>query len=108
MLAVNSVLLLGSSKDLSKWTVAYPGRWHSKRPADTIPECEELAIVVVVEEMVVGVVGGAIDVRLDGVGYAIVAVMDRHSPQVHKDEQEQVRVLVEWKYKRVQVVRAAL
>lgn len=57
---------------------------------NSVPQSEKLAIIIVVEQVVISVVGRAIDERFQGEGHSVVTVMDRHRPNVHKHKQTQV------------------
>lgn len=76
--------------------------------SQTVPQCEVLAVVVVEEEVVVGVVSGAIDCAGQGSGDAVVAVVDRDGPDVDKHIEGQVEHLVEREQEGVDVVRQPL
>ena len=75
---------------------ALPGqrRRVAVRAADVVPQGEVLAVVVVEEEVVVRVVGGAVDERLEQAGHAVVSVVDGDGPHVDEDVQAQVQHLV--------------
>ena len=83
-------LLLLQSQDLIQWPLSFIGTGVSEGPPDAIPQCKELAIVVVVEEVVVGVMSAAIDIRLQESWDAVVGVVYGHSPDVDEDEEAQV------------------
>eukprot|EP00053_Salpingoeca_punica_P016287 m.153127 g.153127 ORF g.153127 m.153127 type:complete len:383 (-) comp16931_c0_seq2:181-1329(-) len=75
---------------------------------DAIPQREVLAVVVVEEEVVVRVVGRAVDNGLEAVRHAVVAVVDRGAPQVDNHKEHEVEALVQREDKRVEVVGRAL
>lgn len=66
----------GSVTDLVLWTFTHQGRWVPVRAPQTVPQCEVLAVVVLKEQVVVGVVGGAIDDTGQSGGHAVVAIVD--------------------------------
>lgn len=78
------------------------------RAPQTVPQCEVLAVVVVKEEVVVGVVGGAVDDTGQSGGHTVVAIVDRNGPDVDKDVEGQVQNLMEGEEEGVEVVREAL
>lgn len=106
----SSLLLLpaGSSWDLLPWALAHQGRRVPVRAPQPVPQREVLAVVVLKEQVVVGVVGGAVDDAGQGGGHAVVAVVDGNGPDVDKDVEEQVEELVEGEEEGVEVVREAL
>ena len=67
-----------------------------KGSAQSVPQRRVLAVVVVVVDMVVHVMGGSIHQRLQEGGYSKVAVVNRHGPNVHKDVQVDVGHLGVW------------
>lgn len=69
-----------------------------------VPQREVLPVVVVEEEVMVGVVGGAVDDAREGVGDAVVAVVDGDGPDVDEDVKEQVENFVEGEEEGVDVV----
>lgn len=73
-----------------------------------VPQSEILAVVVVKEQVVVGVVGRAVDHVGEGGGDAVVAIVDGDGPDVDENIEDQVEHLVEWKEEGVDVVREAL
>lgn len=76
--------------------------------AHAVPQREVLAVVVVEEQVVVGVVGGAVDDAGQGVGHAVVAVVDGDGPDVDEDVERQVEQLVQREQEGVDVVGQAL
>lgn len=76
--------------------------------AQAVPQGEVLPVVVVEEEVVVGVVGGAVDDAGERVGDAVVAVVDGDGPDVDEDVEEQVEDFVEGEEEGVDVVGEAL
>lgn len=78
------------------------------RAPQAVPQREVLAVVVVKEEVVVGVVGGAVDDAGQSGGHAVVAVVDRNGPDVDENVEEQVEELVEGEEEGVEVVGEAL
>lgn len=78
------------------------------RAPQTVPQREVLAVVVLKEEVVVGVVGGAVDDAGQSGRHAVVAVVDGNGPDVDKNIEEQVENLVEGEEEGVEVVREAL
>lgn len=72
--------------------------------AHAVPQREVLAVVVVEEEVVVGVVGRAVDDAGQRVGHAVVAVVDGDGPDVDKDVEGQVEHLVQREEEGVDVV----
>ena len=85
-----AVGLLLQGQNFIQRTLSFKGTGGAEGPPDVIPQREELAVVVVVEEVVVGVVGAAVDQRLQQGWDAVVAIVYRHRPDVDKDEEAQV------------------
>lgn len=73
-----------------------------------VPQSEVLAVVVVEEDVVVGVVGRAVDDAGQAAGDAVVAVVDGDGPDVDKNVKTQVEQLVQGEEEGVDVVREAL
>lgn len=75
---LRQLLLLtgGSFTDLVLWTFTHQGRWVPVRASQTVPQCEVLAVVVLKEEVVVGVVGGAVDDTGQSGRHTVVAIVD--------------------------------
>lgn len=73
-----------------------------------VPQGEILTVVVVEEEVVVGVVGRAIDDADQSSGDAIVAVVDGDGPDVNENVKSQVEHLVEGEEEGVDVVGQSL
>lgn len=71
---------------------------------DSIPQGEVLPIVVVEEEVVVGVVGGTIDDLLQLAGDPVVTIVNGHGPDIDEDVQSQVEDFVQGEKKGVDVV----
>lgn len=69
-----------------------------------VPQREVLAVVVVEEEVVVGVVGRAVDHARQGVGDPVVPVVDGDGPDVDEDVEDQVEHLVQGEEEGVDVV----
>ena len=72
--------------------------------AQAVPQCEVLAVVVVKEQVVVCVVGGAVDDLHQGPRHPVVPVVDGDGPDVDEDVQGQVEHLVEGEEEGVDVV----
>lgn len=94
--------------DLIMGTLAHQSRRVSVGAPQAVPQCEVLAVVVVEEEVVVGVVGRAVDDVRQAGGDAIVAVVNGDGPDVDEDVQGQVEHLVEGEEEGVDVVREPL
>lgn len=75
---------------------------------ETVPQREVLSVVVIEEEVVVSVVGRAIDEVYEVFGDTVVSVVDGDGPDVDKDIQDQVEQLVEREEEGVDVVGHAL
>lgn len=90
--------------DLIMGTLAHQSRRVSVGAPQAVPQCEVLAVVVVEEEVVVGVVGRAVDDVRQAGGDAIVAVVNGDGPDVDEDVQGQVEHLVEGEEEGVDVV----
>lgn len=76
--------------------------------SQAVPQSEVLAVIVVEEEVVVGVVSWAIDDTRQAVRDAIVTVVDRDGPDVDEDVECQVEHLVKGEEEWVDVVRESL
>lgn len=76
--------------------------------SQAVPQSEVLAIIVVEEEVVVGVVSWAVDDTRQTVGDAIVTVVDRDGPDVDEDVECQIEHLVKGEEEGVDVVRESL
>lgn len=76
--------------------------------SQAVPQGEVLAVVVVEEQVVVGVVSRAVDGAGQSVGDAVVAVVDGDGPDVDEHVQGQVEHLVEGEEEGVDVVRESL
>lgn len=76
--------------------------------SQAVPQSEVLAVIVVEEEVVVSVVSRAVDDIRQTSGDAVVAVVDRNSPDVDEDVQGQVENLVEGEEEGVDVVWESL
>ena len=84
--------------------VAREGRGVAVGAPQAVPQCKVLAVVVVKEEVVVGVVGGPVDELHQGPRHAVVPVVDGDGPDVDEDVQGQVEHLVEGEEEGVDVV----
>ena len=73
-----------------------------------IPEGEELSVIIIIVQMVIHVVSGTIDDRLENFRDSEIAVVDGDRPDVDKDEQEEIGEFVEGEEKGVDVVGDAL
>jgi len=80
----------------------------AERATETIPECEVLAVIARIEEMMVSVVCRTIDHWPQKRRHLEVAVMDRHRPDIDTDIQQQVEHLVQWEQEYIDVVGYAL
>lgn len=100
--------LLLKFPDLLMGTLAHQSRRVPVGAPQTVPQCKVLAVVVVEEEVVVRVVGRAVDDVGQGGGDAVVAVVDGDGPDVDEDVQGQVEQLVEGEEEGVDVVREPL
>ena len=89
-------------------TLPHQGRRVPVGAAQPVPQREVLAVVVVEEEVVVGVVGGAVDDLRQGAGDAVVAVVDGDGPDVDEDVEGQVEHLVQGEEEGVDVVGETL
>lgn len=94
--------------DLLERSFSLESRGESVRASDAVPQSEVLPVVVVEEEVVVGVVGRAVDGGLQEAGDAVVSIVDGHGPDVDEDVQPQVGHLVQGEEERVDVVGQAL
>lgn len=94
--------------DLIVGTLAHQSRWVPVGASHAVPQGEVLAVIVVEEEVVVGVVSGAVDETRQSVGDAIVTVVDGDGPNVDKNVQGQVKQLVEGEEEGIDVVRESL
>lgn len=100
--------LLLKFPDLLMGTLAHQSRRVPVGAPQTVPQSKVLAVVVVEEEVVVRVVGRAVDDVGQGGGDAVVAVVDGDGPDVDEDVQGQVEQLVEGEEEGVNVVREPL
>jgi len=91
-----------------EWTHAVIAARITERAPDAVPEGQVLAVVVVVEEVMVGVVGRAVDYRLQCERNAEVSVVNGHGPDVDEDVEEEIGELVQGKKERIEVIRDAL
>lgn len=89
-------------------TLSHQGRWVPVGAPQAVPQSEVLSVVVVEEEVMVGVVCGAVNDAGQAAGDAVVSVVDRDGPDVDKDVEGQVEHLVEGEEERVDVVRETL
>lgn len=99
---------MGAIKHLREGAVSSPGRWRSKRFTNPVPHSEELAIVVIIEQVMIGMVSGTIYIWFQSLRHSIISIMYRHSPYVHKQKQEQVRKLMQRKNKWIDVIWTTL
>lgn len=76
------------------WSFSLEGARIPERPANPIPKREELSVVVVIEEMMVGVVGGAIDHGFENIRDTVDTIMYGHCPEVYKHEKSQVQIFM--------------
>lgn len=76
--------------------------------SQAVPQREILAVVVVEEEVVIGVVSGAIDDAGQASRDAVVAIVDGDGPDVDEHIEGQVEQLVEREKEGVDVVRQPL
>eukprot|EP00051_Salpingoeca_urceolata_P033908 m.22776 g.22776 ORF g.22776 m.22776 type:complete len:305 (+) comp6947_c0_seq1:178-1092(+) len=79
-----------------------------KRAANAVPKREKFAVVDSELEMVVCVVGTAVDVRSKHLGHSVKLVVDGDGPKVDKHKKPKVQPLVQRKQKGVDVVGQAL
>ncbi|KAH3673462.1 hypothetical protein WICPIJ_009773 [Wickerhamomyces pijperi] len=77
------------------------GFWLSVRVTQSVPQGGELTVVVVEVQVVDGVASSTVDDRVVG---HVLTVVDHHGPEVDEGEKKQVRHLVQWEDKRVDVV----
>lgn len=89
-------------------TLAHQSRRVSVWASQTVPQCEVLTVVVVEEEVVVGMVGRAVDDACKSGRDTVVAVVDWDGPDVDKNVEDQVEDLVEGEQEGVDVVREPL
>jgi len=80
----------------------------AERATETIPECEVLAVIARVEEMMVGMVCRTINHWPQQRRHLEVAVMDRDGPDIDTDIQQQVEHLVQREQEYIDVVGYAL
>ncbi|KAF3840633.1 hypothetical protein F7725_006495 [Dissostichus mawsoni] len=78
------------------------------RTPQTVPQREVLPVVIVEEQVVVGVVRRSVDGGGEGEGDPVVPVVDGDGPDVDEDVEAEVEDLVKREHKRVDVVREAL
>lgn len=96
--------LLLKFPDLIVGALAHQRRRVSVGATQAVPQREVLAVVVVEEEVVVGVVGRAVDDARQGVGDPVVPVVDGDGPDVDEDVEDQVEHLVQGEEEGVDVV----
>lgn len=89
---------------LLQGSLPHQGGRVSVGAAQSVPQREVLAVVVVEEEVVVGVVGRAVDDADQRAGHPVVAVVDGDGPDVDEDVEGQVEHLVQWEEEGVDVV----
>lgn len=75
------------SQYLSQRALAFPSWWWAKWSTNPVPESEELAVVIVIEQVVVGVVGWAINEWSKKIGNAVISIMNGYRPQVDEDKE---------------------
>lgn len=85
-------------------TLPHQGRRVPVGASHAVPQREVLAVVVVKEEVVVGVVSWAVDNTRQSAGDPVVTVVDRDGPDVDENVEGQVEHLVEGKQEGVDVV----
>jgi DNA-directed RNA polymerase subunit K/omega len=88
--------------------VARVARGVLEGSTQAVPHGEVLAVVVVIEQVMIRVVGAAVDDGLEEFGDSEVVVVNGHCPNVDNDIEQQVRVLVHGEQEHVDVVGAAL
>jgi len=66
-----------------------------------IPQGEELSIIVNVVQVVVSMVSYK---RFEKRRYTIICIMDRHRPEIHKNEKYQIEHFVQGEQERVYMV----
>lgn len=81
---------------LLQGSLPHQGGRVSVGAAQSVPQREVLAVVVVEEEVVVGVMGRAVDDADQRAGHPVVAVVDGDGPDVDEDVEGQVEHLVQW------------
>lgn len=89
---------------LLQGSLPHQGRRVSVGTAQTVPQRKVLAVVVVEEEVVVSVVGRAVDDAGQLVRHSVVAVVNGDGPDVDEDVEGQVEHLVQREEERVDVV----
>lgn len=78
--------------------------WMSVRSTDPVPQCEILTVVIVKEEMVIGVMCGSINVLFQQPGNLVIAIMDGYGPYINEHIEAQVQHLVQGEEEGVDVV----
>jgi hypothetical protein len=78
------------------------------RAEEAIPQGEVLSVVAREVDVVVGVVERTVDDALQRLGHQVNAVVDRHRPQLHDDEHDEVHVLVKGEEKREEMIGQTL
>lgn len=89
---------------LLQGSLPHQGRRVSVGATQAVPQSKVLAVVVVKEEVVVGVVGGAVDDAGQSVRHPVIAVVDGDGPDVDKDVEGQIEHLVQRKEEGIDVV----
>lgn len=87
---------------------SFKGRGALVRTANLVPEGEILPVVVVEVQVVVGVVGRAVDDVAQQPRHAVIAVVDGDGPDVDEDVEAQVGDFVQGEQEGVHVVGQAL
>ena len=67
--------------------------WCSIWATNMIPQGEELSIIVV--QVVVSMVSWSINKRFEKRRYTIICIMDRHHPEIHKNQKYQIEHFVQ-------------
>lgn len=100
-------LLLCPNHLIQRAIIVERGRVLEAAP-DAIPQCEVLAVVVVIVHVVIRVMRRAVDDGPKRLGHAEVAVVDGDGPDIDKHIEDQVEQLVHGEQEHVDVVWAAL
>lgn len=78
------------------------------RASQAIPQRKVLTVVIIEEQMVIGVMCGSVDEFLQQPRDMVVAIMNRDGPYVNKHIKTQVEYFVQRKEKRVDVIGQSL
>lgn len=78
------------------------------RASEAIPQREILTVVIVKEQMVIGMMRSSVDEFLQQPGDPVVAVVNGDGPHVNKHVEAQVEYLVQGEEERVDVVGQSL